>query len=88
MIQVAEAVDRERPRRRIGMIGAERADVALVEQMFPACEAIRRARFNATRGKHENTGRPRSHALQTPNKSNGRYVHKSPREARNGASIC
>ena len=30
MIQGAEAVDRERPRRRIGMIGAERADVALV----------------------------------------------------------
>jgi hypothetical protein len=34
MIQVAEAVDRERPRRRIGMIGAERADVALVELML------------------------------------------------------
>jgi hypothetical protein len=30
MIQGAEAVDRERPRRRIGMIGAERADIALV----------------------------------------------------------
>jgi hypothetical protein len=34
MIQGAEAVDRERPRHRIGMIGAERADVALVEQML------------------------------------------------------